>query len=114
MWRLWTTTSADGLTKNELVDNVDWMPFNKVFVFTASSIFPIIFEIKDSGGEVVRITVESNTVPPSANSIQFFSIIKSNEPEQLKMAVLENTVSENDEAFGNILDYLLSSNTPTQ
>lgn len=76
------------------------MPFNKVFVFSATSIFPLIFEIKDSGGEITRITVQSNAMPPSANSIQLFSILKSDESEQMKLAILENTVSENDETFG--------------
>ena len=52
LWRLWTTTSPDGLEKNDLVNSADWMPFNKVFIFPATSIFPMIFEIKDSGGEI--------------------------------------------------------------
>ena len=95
MWRLWSTTFPEGLEKNELINDEDWMPFNKIFVFSATSIYPLIFEIKDSGGEIVRITVQSNTVAPSANSIQLVTVLKSTVPQQVKLAYIQNSNYEN-------------------
>ena len=68
MWRLWSTTASDGNTKNGLVQDQDWMPFSKVFTFNANSIFPMIFEIKDSGGEIARFSFYPNVVAPTVDS----------------------------------------------
>jgi hypothetical protein len=106
MWRLWSTTSADGTEKNGLVQDQDWMPFSKVFTYTANSIFPVIFEIKDSGNEVARVTAYPNITAPSADSTQMITVLRSRMPESTKLAYLESNALQDDSALGEALEYL--------